>query len=158
MMLQQPERGARGMKLPLRLRVSVIGPPAGVVFAVQRGRAELLAPATITTDALVFEFPAWVAGTTSHPLRLTGEFTQGPPSARFVYVNSGAAAGQAGSCWSRRAKVPLSGITAALVQAALQQPHGLLQASIAGTGRDGGPVCASVPLLSPWTIGVAADE
>jgi hypothetical protein len=30
-----------------------------------------------------------------------------------------------------------------------------LQASIRGAGKDGGPACASVPLLSNWSVAVA---
>ena len=144
------------MKTLLQLRVVVAAPPTGVAFAVQRGRADLLAPISTTSDALVFEFPVSVADVSSHPPRLTGEFAQGPPAARFVYVNSGTYAGQLGSCWSRRAKVPLSGITAALVQAALRHPSGILEARISGIGRDGGPACATVPLLSEWAVVAAA--
>jgi hypothetical protein len=72
------------------------------------------------------------------------------------HVNSGTSAGQADSCWSRRAKVPLAGITPALLQSAIRSPHGMLEAKITGTGRDGGPACASVPLLAGWTLVAAA--
>jgi hypothetical protein len=130
----------------------VEAPPAGVTFAVQRGRTALLAPARATADALEFEFPVVLTDLASHPPRLTGEFAQGPPASRFVYVNSGTLAGQVGSCWTRRAKVPLSGITAALLQAATAQKDGLLEARISGIARDGGPACASVPLLAGWTL------
>jgi hypothetical protein len=139
------------MNPQLQLRVIVVAPPADVVFAVQRGRAGLLAPARMTPDSLVFEFAVTVADAAAQPVRLTGEFTQGPATARFVYVNSGTYAGEAGSCWSRRAKLPLAGIPSALVQSALQNTA-VIEARIAGTGRDGGPACASVPLLSGWTI------
>lgn len=144
------------MKTLLQLRVVVAAPPTGVAFAVQRGRLDLLVPISTTSDSLVFEFPVSVADVSSHPPRLTGEFAQGPPAARFVYVNSGTYAGQLGSCWSRRAKVPLSGITGALVQAALHHPSGMLEARISGIGRDGGPACATVPLLSEWAVVAAA--
>ena len=145
-----------GMKSLLHLRVIVAAPPTGVTFAVQRGRSDLLVPIATTADSLVFEFPVSVADASVHPPRLTGEFAQGPPSARFVYVNSGTYAGQPGSCWSRRAKVPLSGISGALVQEALRHPRGLLEARISGIGRDGGPACATVPLLSGWAAVAAA--
>ena len=144
------------MKSLLQLRIVVAAPPTGVAFAVQRGRTDLLVATSTTGDSFVFEFPVSVADTASDPPRLTGEFTQGPVAARFVYVNSGTFAGQAGSCWSRRAKVPLSGITRPLVQAALSHPRGLMEARIAGTARDGGPACATVPLLSGWAVIAAA--
>ena len=145
----------RAIAIPLRLRFVVVAPPAGVTFAVQRGRADLLAPSRVTSDSLVFEFSVSVADATAQPPRLTGEFTQGPPASRFVYVNSGTYAGQAGSCWSRRAKVPLSGISSRIVQSVLSTPYDIVEAHIAGTGRDGGPACATVPLLSEWRIASA---
>jgi hypothetical protein len=144
------------MKTLLQLRVIVAAPPTGVAFAVQRGRADLLAPISTSADSLVFEFPVSVADASVRPPRLTGEFAQGSPSARFVYINSGTFAGQLGSCWSRRAKVLLSGITGALVQETLRHPRGLLEARILGVGRDGGPACATVPLLSEWAVVAAA--
>lgn len=144
------------MKTLLQLKIIVENPPVDVAFAVQRGRSDLLGPSSASLHSLVFEFPVLVADTSAQPPRLTGEFTQGPPAARFIYVNSGTYAGQAGSCWSRRAKVPLAGITATLLQSAIHSPHGVLVASISGTGRDGGPACASVPLLSGWTLVAAA--
>lgn len=144
------------MKTPLLLRIVVEKPPPGVRFAVQRGRADLLAPSSTLPQSLVFDFPVLVADAAAQPPRLTGEFAQGPVAGRFIYVNSGTYAGQADSCWSRRAKVPLAGITPALVQAALDAPRGMLAATIAGTGRDGGPACASVPLLSAWSLAIAA--
>ncbi|WP_147300558.1 DUF5990 family protein [Lysobacter silvisoli] len=139
------------MKHLLQLRLIVTAPPAGVAFAVQRGRSELLAPSAATAESLVFDFPIAVADATSDPPRLTGEFAQGPPGGRFVYVNSGTYAGQTGTQWSRRAKVPLSGISTAQIEAALAKAA-VLQASIRGTGKDGGPACASVPLSSAWSV------
>jgi hypothetical protein len=144
------------MKTLLHLRIVVVLPPAGVTFAVQRGRCDLLAPSSVTPESLVFEFPVSVADATSRPPRLTGEFAQGPVAGRFVYVNSGTYAGQADSRWSRRAKVPLTGITPALLKSVLGLPHAVLEARFNGTGRDGGPACATVPLSSEWAA-VAAD-
>lgn len=145
----------RAKAIQLQLRIVVVAPPAGVTFAVPRGRADLLAPSKVIANSLVFEFPVSVADTTAEPPRLTGEFMQGPPATRFVYVNSGTCAGQASSCWSRRAKVPLSGISSRMVQSVLSTPYDILEAHIAGTGRDGGPACATVPLLSEWRIAPA---
>lgn len=142
----------RSKAVSLWLRIVVVVPPAGVTFAMQRGRTDLLAPVRVASDSLVFEFPVSVADATAQPPRLTGEFTQGTPASRFVYVNSGTSAGQTGSCWSRRAKVPLSGISSQLLQAALRRPHNILEARVAGTARDGGPACAAVPLLTKWQV------
>jgi hypothetical protein len=40
-----------------------------------------------------------------------------------------------------------------LIEKALSNPDGVLEARIQGTGRDGGPACATVPLLDAgWKV------
>jgi len=72
-----------------------------------------------------------------------------------VYVNSGTLAGDPQSCWARRAKVPLGGITWALIRNAQASGHAV-ETEIAGVGRDGGPACGTVPLRREWRV-VPAD-
>jgi hypothetical protein len=134
----------------LQLRITMVEPPAGVAFAMQLERSELVQPVKTRADALVFEFPVKVADANSEPPRFVGPFTQGPAAARFVYINVGTCAGQLSSPWTRRIKVPLYSITPALVAKALAAPGTVLETSIRGTGRDGGPACATVPLLRAW--------
>ena len=130
------------------LRITLVHPPSGVVFCLQRGRAELVSSTEAAGEQVSFDFILRVHGDrTSGPPNLRGDFAQGPPATRFVYVNSGTLAGQGGSCWTRRAKVPLSGITWELIEQASSNPGTVLEARIRGTAKDGGPVCASVPLL-----------
>ena len=131
----------------LPLRVVVEHPPAGVAFRVQRGKDELLAPSKTTKDALTFDFSVRV---TTDPLNFLGEYAQGPKDQRFIYVNSGQRAGQADSTWDRRAKLSLMEISSALVKHTLADKKKVLEARIDGVGRDGGPVCASVPVT--WRI------
>lgn len=140
------------MKPRLPLRIVVEAPPPGVVLAVQRGRSEWLVPVASDDAAWIFEFAVDVADAEAEPPRLTGEFAQGPPATRFVYVNSGTLAGQAGSPWTRRAKVALGGIDRAKLQAALAQPDQVLTARIPGHMRDSGPICASVKPIAGWTL------
>ena len=135
----------------LRLRIVVIEPPPEVVFALQEGASGLVPPSERASDRLVFECDLNVADTESVPVRLTGAFAQGPATARFIYVCSGARAGQSGTCWERRAKVPLAGIGNELLARALAECRGL-EASIHGCAKDGGPACASVKLLSGWRL------
>lgn len=56
-------------------------------------------------------------------------------------------AGQANSCWTKRAKIHLAGITWKSIEEVLSISDRILEASIAGTARDGGPACATDPLL-----------
>src|SRR5205814_1406233 len=83
--------------------------PTGVRFALQKGKsdakgnAELLAPTRSDPTSLSFDFSVRVArAKPGAPPRFLGEFTQGPPDKRFVYVNSGRRAGQEDTLWDRR--------------------------------------------------------
>jgi hypothetical protein len=141
----------------LPLRITVVHPPEGVTFRMQRGKtgqADLVPPAHALQDALSFDFSLRVAAErSSGQPNFLGPFAQGPPDGRFVYVNSGTSAGQANSCWTRRAKVHLSGITRQMIEQVLSDPEAILEARIWGLAKDGGPACATVPLLDDgWRI------
>ena len=126
----------------LPLRITILRPPPGVTFRVQRGKSELLEPDRVDDDAISFRFAVRLAPRESGKApNFLGPFAQGTPSARFVYVNSGTYAGQKDTPWSRRAKIPLTGISWNLIQKAKRDG---LETQIDGTGSDGGPVCASV--------------
>jgi len=139
-------------EIPLRL--TIVRPPANVDFRLQRGRSDLVPPTKVAAAQICFDF-ALRLGPVRQPNRpnLVGPLAQGPPAGRFVYITSGLRAGQPGSCWDRRAKVPLEGITSALIEAALAAGDVVVEARIDGTARDGGPVCATVPLLGAgWRL------
>lgn len=127
---------------------------------VQRGSHELLPPAHVAGDSLSFDFLLRVKlSPDGGQPNFLGEFAQGPRDSRFVYVNSGSGAGQMGSCWNRRAKVPLGSITRAQIHSVLSRPGQVLEARIEGTARDGGPMCATVPLLGGgWKVKRAAAK
>jgi hypothetical protein len=76
---------------------------------------------------------------------------QGPPGARFLYINWGKRAGQSDTFWDRRAKVMFGTIDERTVNACLTKGR-TLQAEIAGIGKDGGPCCATVPLIGGWRV------
>jgi hypothetical protein len=136
----------------IKLRITVVQPPAGVEFRLQEGRADLVAPARVSAGQIEFEFALRLGAPRNGQPNFLGPAAQGPPAGRFVYINSGRRAGQQHTFWDRRAKVPLKGITKTLVQAALRD-NGVLEARIAGTARDGGPACATVPLVSgAWRL------
>ena len=138
----------------LPLWVTLVRPPSGVQFCVQSKTAADLEQKKVSTgEDLSFDFLIRVAPGESGSPRFLGPYTHGPPSARFVYLCVGTLAGQADSCWTRRVKVPLSGITAALAKRIHGSDNGRLVARVWGTGRDGGPVCASVKLLDDgWRL------
>jgi hypothetical protein len=127
----------------LALRIVVDDPVPGVRLRLQRGRGELVAPTSESETAVAFDLTVRVelSGRGGKP-NFLGPFTQGPPGA---YVNVGQNAGQHDSPWSRRAKVPLTAITAAQIKQALE-PGARLEVHYDGRGRDGGPTCATVHL------------
>jgi hypothetical protein len=121
------------------LRIVLERPPAGVDFAVQKGRGaayETILKQRSDGGDLSFEFAIGAAA--GPEPRFTGPLVQGPPKERFLYIGIGTYAGQSDTPWSRRLKIHLSGITWKMLDAAP-----VLEARIPGTGRDGGPACAS---------------
>ncbi len=82
----------------------------------------------------------------------SGSIAQGPPTDRFIYVDIGKSAGQFDSCWQRRIKIPLEGITWEMIDSVLEKSKRVLQATIPGTGKDGGPSCATVKPIDGWKV------
>lgn len=138
----------------LSLRITLVKPPHGVPLCLQQGKADLVPPSSASREQVSFDFSVNIANDRpAGPPNFRGQAVQGPPAGRFIYINSGTYAGQADSCWSRRAKVPLAGITWELIEEALAKSDAVLEARIAGTAGDGGPACATVRLLdSGWKV------
>lgn len=67
--------------------------------------------------------------------KLSGNFVQGSADNKFVYIDIGTCAGQSDTIWSRRLKIPLTGITWKDID--LLSTNSMLQANVPGTGRDG---------------------
>jgi len=124
----------------ITLRIILEQPPPGVTFGIQKGKGSIyetiLKQQAAAGEDLVFEFSVPVVG---------GPIVQGPPDARFVYLDIGTYAGQAGSQWGRRLKVPLSGITSRMRQ------ERVLETRVPGTGRDGTPNCGTVRDFAGWS-------
>ena len=138
----------------LPLRITVIDPVPGVWLRLQSGRTDLLEASISTSSEISFDFSVRI-GSPQPDGRPTflGPYTQGPPSGRFVYVNSGVRAGQLGTPWDRRAKIPLGDISPEQVAEVLRERGSLLEVRFAGRGRDGGPTCATVRLPpGAWTL------
>ncbi len=87
-----------------------------------------------------------------------GDFAHGSAEQRFLYLSWRPNERRLGqpespsSCWQRRMKIHLSTITWERIEQATQS-GGVLEATVEGTGKDGGPNCASVSLLGAgWTV------
>jgi len=137
----------------LPLRITLLQPPPGVRFSLQGRGPEPVDPVVANEDDLSFSLTIRAQPEGNDAVRFLGPFTQGPPAARFVYVCSGTSAGQRDSCWTRRAKVPLSGITWSMVEQVRSLANAKLEGRFAGTSKDGGPACATVRLAGAgWQL------
>lgn len=139
----------RPAKLTVPARIVLVAPPSGATFALQRGQANLAGVAVSTGQNMQFDFVFQAEEGSVGRVRFSGEFVQGPAGGKFVYVNSGTLAGMPGAGWTRRrAKVSLESLTWAAIRRVAAQPGACLEARISGVAKDGGPACASVPLLN----------
>lgn len=128
------------MEREIRFVIVVEAPPAGVDYALQEGRGNdfgLVQRQRSTGKNLTFSFGARLKADS-----LLGPFVQGPKDGRFVYINIGTSAGQVGSPWTRRMKVPLYGTNFALGDA--------FETRVPGTAKDGTPTCATVKPFAGW--------
>ncbi|MBO9560491.1 MAG: hypothetical protein J7515_18135 [Caulobacter sp.] len=128
-------------RIDLTLRIILAAPPVGVVFSKQDAKSRPVDPVMADGGDLSFDIPITLTDTSDGP-RPGGGFVRTDGRGRFVYVASGRQAGQH-SDWSRRIKVYLHDLPAA-------EAGSVLTATIAGRDKDGGPACATVPLLSSW--------
>jgi hypothetical protein len=136
----------------------VIDPPADIAFALRRGKQEIISPTMATGAGLSFDLTVRVDQEEDGPPNFLGPFVQGPRGKRFISLTSGTLAGQSDSCWTRVAKISLQKIAWELIHQAVSTPDSILEARIAGKAKDGGPACASVPLMDEgWRIG-RSDE
>lgn len=143
------------MEHELTFRIILEKPPVGVDFALQMGKGsnyETIQNQRSGPGDLRFEFAARVVIAKGAEPNLLGPFVQGPPGARFVYLDIGTAAGQMDSPWSRRLKIPLTGITSQIVNQIAQNPKLILETHVPGTGKDGGPNCATVKPFAGWKL------
>ena len=145
------------MEFELPVRVVLVDPPAGIDYGIQHGRGaqyDTLFVQQRTHKDVSFDFSITVADKRKDGApNFLGPIVQGPPAGRFIYVDVGTYAGQKNTPWSRRMKIPLADITWALIKKVRSTPGQRLIARIQGTGKDGGPVCATVPLIEGWAVG-----
>ncbi len=141
------------------LKIVLVDPLPGVDFGIQEGKGNDYKTISVQRSKpcnLMLECTIKVKGSrTDGPPNFAGPISQGPPGGRFIYIDIGKSAGQVDSCWQRRIKLPLDGITWDMIDSVLEKPKRLLQATIPGTGRDGGPSCATVKPIEGWMVAKA---
>lgn len=138
----------------VRLRIVLVDPPAGVDFGIQEGKGndyKTIQKQRSKDADLTFEFTLTIKDNHEDGLpNFLGPLAQGPTTGRFIYIDIGKSAGQIDSCWERRIKVPLVGITWDMIEKASTKL--VFEARLPGTGRDGGPSCATVKPTEGWKV------
>ncbi len=103
------------LEIAVPLRIVLVDPPPGVDFGIQEGKGneyKSIAVQRSKAGNLTLECTIKVKGNLADGApNFVGSIAQGPPTGRFVYVDIGKSAGQFDSCWQRRIKIPLEGIT-----------------------------------------------
>ena len=138
------------------LRIVLVAPPPGVDFGIQQGKGNDYRTISVQrskTGNLILEGSINVKGSRADgPPNFAGPISQGPPTGRFIYIDIGKSAGQFDSCWQRRIKIPLQGISWDMIDSVPDMSKRLLQATIPGTAKDGGPSCATVKPIDGWKV------
>jgi hypothetical protein len=137
----------------ITLQIILIKPTPEVVFGLQKGSGsnyETVQKQIPTSNDLTFTFTIKVKGDRLKDKlpKLSGSFVQGPADNKFVYIDIGTCAGQRDTIWSRRLKIPLTGITWRDIDSL--PGNSMLQTIVPGTGRGGGPNCATVKPFAGW--------
>lgn len=148
------------MDQELTLRIVLEGPPAGVDFGLQKGGGneyETIQKQRSKTGNLLFHCELRVRGDGQAAApNFLGPMAHGPASQRFIYLDIGACAGQTDTHWSRRLKIPLSGISWEMIELVLADPRWTIEARVNGTGKDGGPTCGTVKPFAGWQLVASA--
>jgi hypothetical protein len=131
----------------MTLRLTIADPVSGVRYSLQDPKNTAVGARVATGGPVSFDVPVALRPDG----RLSGPFVrrQGP-TRRFVYIAIGQPAGDRGSCWTRRAKVDVHDIPAALLASGA-----VLELVLPGRGKDGSPACATVRPVVGWR---AADR
>ena len=143
------------MNQELTLKIVLENPPSGIDFGLQKGSGNKYETIHIQKSSdknLEFEFEITVKLNNDGLPNFLGAFVQGPPTQRFIYIDIGTYAGQNNTVWGRRLKIPLVGISLNTIKELSNNTNNILEAIVPGTGKDGGPNCATVKPFSGWHI------
>jgi hypothetical protein len=140
-----------------KVKISLKQPVIGVMYGLQKGTGTnyQTIQQQLATDAdLNFEMEIGIKG---DPLKdaapsFSGLFVHGPKSAQFIYVDIGASAGQPGSIWQRRLKIPMIGISWELITKLAADNRLYLFTEVPGKAKDGTPNCATVKPFGGWRL------
>ena len=143
-------------EIDVPLRINLVAPTPGVDFGIQEGKGNDYKTIQVQRSQignLQLDCAIKVRDDRhdGQP-NFVGPIAQGPPTGCFIYIDIGKSAGQFDSCWQRRIKIPLEGITWDMINSVQGSPMRCLKATIPGTGKDGGPICATVKPIDGWKV------
>lgn len=134
----------------LNLRITLVAPPAGVLYSLQEG--DDMPVGQVMSDGGDLSLDVSVRFVEDDKgVRYLGPFVKNQGGRRFVYFRIGTSAGQHDSPWSRRGKVWFEDLPEGLAREAART-GARLEARFAGTGKDGTPACATVRPIDGWRM------
>jgi hypothetical protein len=147
--------------MDILLHVTLQKPPAGVDYALQKGSGSKFDIVQVQRSAgedLYFNLAIEIRGDRQKDNlpKFRGPFVQGSSDKQFFYIGIGAFAGQAGT-WSRRLKIPLTGISWQMIDQINGNPGSRLETWVPGTAKDGSPNCATVKPFDGWEVKMPAS-
>ena len=142
------------MNQDLLIRIILENPLPNIDFGLQSGRFgnyEVIQKQRSVGQPLQFNFKI-KAKRLGYLINYSGLFVQGQKYKRFFYINIGTYAGDVNSIWSRRIKIPFSGIPDELISAAKDNSNAVFVAHINGTAKDSTPASGTVKPFNGWHI------
>lgn len=134
---------------PLHLRITLVAPPAGVLYSLQKDDAPFDPAMSDGGDLSLDVTVSFVED--DRGVRYLGPFVKNQGGRRFVYYRVGTSAGQHDSPWSRRGKVWFEDLPVDLARQAAASGR-RLEARFPGVAKDGGPSCATVRPIGGWRM------
>jgi hypothetical protein len=135
---------AKADQVQIPVRIVIENPVLGVLHSLQSKDGHPLDPKRSTPgEPLVFDFPVRIA---PGPKFFGDQVRREGPQRRFVYIRVGQSAGEWSSPWSRRMKIDIHNIEQTLLDRAAAG-EGVVAIFVNGTGKDGTPACATVPII-----------
>ncbi|MBS0296643.1 MAG: hypothetical protein JSR45_10045 [Proteobacteria bacterium] len=136
--------------LEIPLRITLIAPPKDVLFSLQHAKEGMVSAVRSDGSDLSLDLAVRMAEG-PNGLRWLGPLIRPEGQRRFVYVASGACAGDPGAQDGRRAKVWLDALSAETAREAATTGR-RAEARIPGTDKRGGAVCASTHPIDGWRL------
>ncbi len=143
------------MKKNIQIHIILENPPASVDFGLQKGKGtnyQTIQRQSSNGQNVHFDLTAEVKADVDGLPDFFGDSVHGVRNGRFIYINIGASAGQVNSCWNRRLKVPLIGITWLMLDKTSDNGHLIVETRVNGCGKDGSPNCGTVKPFAGWSI------